>query len=138
MHTCDLLVISCIDFRFQEALRNFLNKEHRGDYDLVCLAGAAKNLVSGRDFGKEVLFDQIRISQNLHQIKKIFLVNHQNCGAYGESLTSWSPQEREVHKADLTRARDKIAELFPKLEVLLYLIEFTEEPTAGVQFTKIG
>ncbi len=138
MHTCDLLVVCCIDFRFQENLRSFLNQEHRGDYDLVCLAGAAKNLVSGSDYSQAVLFDQIGISKKLHQIKKIFLINHQNCGAYGETLTSGSRKEREVHKADLTRARDKILAVFPKLEVHLYLIEFGKGTTALAQFTKIG
>lgn len=137
MHTCDLLVICCIDFRFQEALRNFLNEKHRGDYDLVCLAGAAKNLVSGSDRSQAVLFDQIEISKKLHRIKKILLINHQNCGAYGKSLTSGSSQEKKVHKADLSKAREKIITLFPKLEVFLYFIEFTEESAAGIHFTKL-
>ena len=137
MHDCDLLVISCIDFRFQEHLRNFLEKDNKGNYDLVCLAGSAKNFISGSEADKETILKQVKISKELHHIKKVFLINHQNCGAYGSVLVSGSPGEKESHRKDLIRAKEYIIEIFPYLEVSLYFIEFETEPITTTRFAPI-
>src|SRR3989338_10273094 len=128
MHHCDLLVISCIDFRFIEHIRNFLEKDYKGNYDLVCLAGSTKNLVNATDTDKETVLKQVSISKELHHIKKIFLINHQNCGAYGSSLLSGSREEKDIHRRDLISAKEDIIKVFPDLEIYLYFIEFETEP----------
>ena len=137
MHNCDLLVISCIDFRFQEHLRNFLEKDHKGNYDLVCIAGSAKNFISGNEADKETILKQVKISQELHHIKKIFLINHQNCGAYGNALVSGSSPEKETHVKDLRSAKETIIKVFPDLEVSLYFIEFETEPITTTIFAPV-
>lgn len=137
MHKCDLLVISCIDFRFQEHLRNFLEKDYKGKYDLVCVAGSAKNFISGSGSDKETIIKQVRVSKNLHHIKRVFLINHQNCGAYGDTLTSGSQEEKEIHRKDLISAKEEINKVFPDLEVYLYFIEFKTEPIANVKFAPV-
>lgn len=137
MHDCDLLVISCIDFRFQEPLRNFLEKDYKGNYDLVCLAGSAKNFISGIEADKEFILKQVKISKELHHIKKIFLINHQNCGAYGETFASGSREEKEIHRKDLIRAKEEIKKIFTDLEVSLYFIEFETEPITTTRFAPV-
>ncbi len=137
MHNCNLLVVSCIDFRFQEHLRNFLEKDYKGNYDLVCLAGSAKNFISGGEADKETILKQVKISENLHHIKKVFLINHQNCGAYGSSIVSGSREEKEIHRKDLISAKEEIKKFFPDLEVLLYFIEFETEPITGTKFAPV-
>lgn len=134
MHKCDLLVISCIDFRFQEHLRSFLEKDYKGNYDLVCVAGSAKNFVSGSEADKETVLKQVKISKELHHIKKVFLINHQNCGAYGEAFVSGSLQEKETHVKNLITAKEEINKVFPDLEIYLYFIEFKTEPITNVKF----
>lgn len=114
-HCCQTLVLSCIDFRFQEIVRRFLkNQGLGGNYDLVCLAGAGKQLLAE---GRSVVLRQISLSSRLHQIKEVFLINHQNCGAYGEGLISGSKEEMERHRADLLKAKKVVKEEFPLLTV---------------------
>ena len=137
MHTCDLLVISCIDFRFQEHLRNFLEKDYKGNYDLVCLAGSAKNFISGSEADKETIIKQVKISKDLHHIKKVILINHQNCGAYGNDIVSGSSQEKQIHMKDLTGAKEAIIKVFSDLEVSLYFIEFKTEPLPTTIFAPV-
>lgn len=137
MHNCDLLVISCIDFRFQQHLKEFLEKDYKGNYDLICLAGAAKNFISGSQADGETIRKQVRISKELHHIKKVFLINHQNCGAYGSAIVSGSSKEKEIHRKDLIRAKEEIREVFPDLGVVLYFIEFKSEPTTGATFAPV-
>lgn len=44
-HQAEAIVITCIDFRFQEYINNWLAKNFKpGTYDRGAFAGAAKNL----------------------------------------------------------------------------------------------
>ena len=102
--TTEALVVHCIDFRFQGHLNRWLD-ENLGDghYDRVALAGGVY------DF--ETIFKQLELAVQLHKIKKVILINHENCGAYGAAGT------KERHTADLNAARKQIAAQYPALEI---------------------
>lgn len=103
-HTCDALVVTCIDFRFQDYINNWISKNiPTKSYDRVALSGGVKNL--------ETILGQLEISKKLHDIKKVILINHEDCGAYGESGTL------EKHAENLKNAAKKIKETHPDLEV---------------------
>ncbi len=105
----DAIVVHCIDFRFQKYLNDWLNENvGGGNYDRVALAGGVL------DF--ETVFAQIKIAENLHEIKKVILVNHEECGAYGAEGSI------ERHAADLRAAREKINQAFPNLHVELFYL----------------
>lgn len=109
-HTCDALVVSCIDFRFQKYIRKWLD-ENLGDktYDYVGYAGSSKDL--------KTVLKQLEISVKLHDIKQVILMHHEQCGAYGKSSTP------ENHAKDLLKARRAIKKLYPHLQVdLFYLL----------------
>jgi carbonic anhydrase len=134
-HTCEALVLTCMDFRFHTGIRKFLTQELglENSYDQVSLAGSAKDLV--RTPGHvpfESLLKQMELSSKLHEIKKVILINHQNCGAYGPSLESGTSHEFETHAGDLRSARSLIQSRFPGLKVLLFFAKldgtFTEVP----------
>ena len=100
----EALVVHCIDFRFQGALNRWLDENlGEGNYDRVALAGGVY------DF--ETVFKQLGISENLHEIKKVILINHEDCGAYGEAGT------KDRHTADLTTAQEKILFQYPALQI---------------------
>lgn len=108
-HTCKAVLVTCMDFRIQKYIEDFA-RENIGEreYDRVCWAGASK------DF--EAVFSQIELSKKLHDISEVYLMNHEDCGAYGEAGTS------EKHAEDLKSAKEKILEKYPNLEVkLLYI-----------------
>lgn len=106
-HDCDAIVITCMDFRFQKYIEEW-EKENLGDFhfDRIALGGAC--------FDFYAILKQIEISYSLHHIKKVVIINHENCGAYGEAGT----YERHVH--DLSEAERKIERLYPNLDVETY------------------
>lgn len=108
-HSCQAIVVSCMDFRLRKHLRNWTTKTiDKGGFDRVAVAGGVKNL--------GFLVDQVGLSVKLHGICEAYLINHEDCGAYGEDGTF------EKHKEDLTLARDILKQKFPKLKVVpLYL-----------------
>ncbi|MBI2020565.1 hypothetical protein HYS94_04055 [Candidatus Daviesbacteria bacterium] len=108
-HTAEALVVSCIDYRLQEAINNWISKNFSPKtFDRVALAGGVKNL--------DTIMGQIDIALRLHHIKKVILINHEDCGAYGEAGT---PQK---HAEDLRNAKAKAQEIYPELEVETYYL----------------
>lgn len=108
-HSCDALVVSCIDFRFQKYIRHWLD-ENFGEktFDYVGYAGATKDL--------ETVMKQLDISVRLHDIKHVVLMHHEECGAYGAESTP------EKHSADLLKAKEEILKKYPYLQVDLYYL----------------
>lgn len=108
-HTCDALIVSCIDFRFQKYIRNWLDTNLKDKtFDYVGYAGGSKDIAT--------IMQQLDISVRLHDIKQVVLMNHEECGAYGAESTP------ENHARDLRKAKEVILEKYPHLEVSLYYL----------------
>ena len=106
-HHCQAIIIHCIDFRFQDHLTDW-TKNLKGGFDRLSIAGAVKDL--------PYVISQIDISYRLHHVKEVYLINHEDCGAYGIEGTF------KKHKEDLIRAKKAIKDKYPELSVfLLYL-----------------
>ena len=106
-HHCEAIVVTCMDFRLQGFFEKWLNETiGPGQYDRVSYAGGVKNW--------EAIFPQIEISRRLHGIKKVVLINHEDCGAYGEE---GNPKR---HADDLRAARTKVIAVYPDLTVESY------------------
>lgn len=110
LHYCTTIVITCIDFRFQDLIENWLKEKFPPkSYDRVALGGGVKNL--------DTVLSQIDIAVKLHHIKKVVLINHEECGAYGaESI----PQK---HQQDLQKAKAEIKKQYPNLQVEIYYLK---------------
>jgi carbonic anhydrase len=108
-HTCDALVVDCMDFRLQKYIREFtdINLKNK-TFDLVSYAGSTKNL--------EIITEQIDTSVKLHQIKEVHLIHHEDCGAYGKEGTFTR------HLKDLKTAKNEILKRHPQLKVYLYYL----------------
>ena len=103
-HTCDALVVSCIDFRFQKYIRDWLDKNFSDKtFDYVGFAGGVKQL--------DTILEQLAISVRLHGIHEVILMNHEACGAYGAESTP------ENHAKDLRKAKGVIHEKYPQLHI---------------------
>lgn len=110
--TADAIIVSCIDFRFQKFIRNFIDSEFANKtYDYVGFAGGTKNL--------ETVLEQIDIAVQLHNIKQVILIHHEDCGAYGLESTP------ERHRKDLLQAKETILSKYPNLIVDLYYLRLT-------------
>lgn len=109
MHKCSGLIVTCIDFRLQDFADKFIkDKFGTKNCDRVAIAGGVK------DF--ENILNQIKISKRLHDINTVVLVNHEDCGAYGEEGT------KEKQNKDLKKAAEEIKSQIPGVEVETYYL----------------
>lgn len=117
-HKTEAILVTCIDFRLQEAINKWIEKNFAPKtFDRVALAGGVKSL--------DTIMGQIEIAHQLHHINKVVLVNHEDCGAYGEAGTT------QKHAEDLRAARTKVKEAYPDLvEIETYYLHLdgTFEP----------
>lgn len=112
-HNCEAVIVTCIDFRFQAFINSWISDNFgTKSYDRVSWAGGVKD--------QEGILKQIEISHRLHHIKKVVLINHEDCGAYGEEGTS------EKHAADLKETQQKIKNQFPDIEIDLYYLHLDQ------------
>jgi hypothetical protein len=105
------LIIHCIDYRFVSGERRFAKENSLKDsYDLIAYPGASKDI--------EKLTDAVGVSVRLHSPKKIMIVDHEDCGAFG------SDNSLETHKTSLEKAKTLLQEKFPNLPVETYIAKF--------------
>lgn len=108
-HSCEAVIVSCIDFRFQDYINKWIVEHfHPKTFDRIAFAGGVKSL--------DTILGQIEISERLHHIKKVILINHEDCGAYGDTGTT------AKHVQDLKEAKDQIKQQFPNLDVESYYL----------------
>src|SRR3989338_1765558 len=136
---CDTLVITCIDYRFAFANQEFINDTLglKDNYDHISIPGSIYNLVNPET--QALLFSKFELSVRLHLIKRIVIISHIDCGAYGGSASFGSEiAERETLITDLTNARRLLIEKYPTLEVNLYIESLAKEGDGlKVNFEKI-
>jgi hypothetical protein len=112
--TCEVVAIHCIDFRVQHFLNDWLTERFgKQNYDRVAWAGGAKDFI--------YIQDQIAIARRLHNIKKVILINHEDCGAYGPAGT------KERHVSDLSYAERMIKVQYLDIEVEKYYLHLNGE-----------
>lgn len=103
-HHADALVIHCIDLRFQESIQKFLeSKGAIGKFDRIAWPGTSKDL--------ETVLKAAEVSFRLHEPGKVVLIEHEDCGAYGED------NSESVHKEKAESLAGKLKELHPDVEV---------------------
>mgnify|MGYP006150095531 FL=1 len=83
MKKYEAMVLSCMDPRLQAKAFNYLkSKKLTGKYSSFTIAGAAIG-VTHKKFKKWHLtfWDNLETSIKLHNIKKLIVINHKDCGA---------------------------------------------------------
>jgi hypothetical protein len=146
----NVLVLSCMDLRLTDNMLNFLHFDNlHNRYDHVILAGASllctrknKNLL--RDNPKatdpiesprtsyanwrQVFYDQLHIAEALHDIKDVYIIEHQDCGAYKSFLVpkvgmSTLTLEKKWHQTFSVELANDIQKAHPKLNVHCFFID---------------
>ena len=101
---CDALVVHCMDYRLQKFLQPWITVRFGYDnFDIVSLAGSVHDY--------EMVLKYVQLAVQIHSIKIVCLINHEDCRAYGREGTY------KRHKQNLLDTAFKIHALFPDLNV---------------------
>ena len=126
------MVLSCMDPRFQPIVFNYLKKKKlSGQYSSFTIAGSAIGVTANK-FKKwhKAFWDNIETSIKLHQIKKLIVINHRDCGAAkiinGNKLFDKS-NETKIHKDSFKKIKLKFKKKYPKLKIELKLISLNKK-----------
>ena len=126
------MVLSCIDPRFQPLVYNFLKrKKLTGKFSAFTIAGGSIG-VTHKKFKKwhTTFIDNLFTSIKLHNIKKLIVVNHTDCGAakiVNKKQKFASLVEEDIHKKSFNEIKKKINKKFPKIKIDLYLISLNNK-----------
>ncbi len=136
-HLCEAAVVTCEDFRLHQRKygRNFIAdyfKRLDVDFDLITRAGCIQDLVRAQPGFDEALFRDLGVSVNLHRVKKIYVVGHEDCGAYAHFQFASRAAELAQHQRDLKDARRIIESKFGGVRVVTLFAEL--EPGSSDRF----
>jgi len=125
---CDGAILWCFDNRFELGFRKFLKRIGVLNSDPIKIAGGAKSLASPeRESDRQFVLEQIRTSIRLHGTKRVILMLHSDCGAYGGLAKGFRGDARaevEHHHAELQHAAANLAKAIPGIEVEAYFVDF--------------
>jgi carbonic anhydrase len=128
------MVLSCIDPRFQHLVHNYLKKKKLSEkYSAFTIAGAAIGVTHNK-FKKwhKTFYDNLSTSIKLHEIEKLIVINHKDCGAAkianGKKVFNII-NEKKIHKDSFSKLKKKIKKRFPRLKVDLNLMSLESKIT---------
>jgi carbonic anhydrase len=127
-YNANACVVWCFDDRFYKLLKAFGKQEGFDHIDLVKIAGGAKALAGEASPDRDFVLNQIKTSVRLHGTKRVVLMLHRDCGAYGgsKSFADADTENAELVK-QLHQAQDFVKKEFqelPEISVHAYRAEF--------------
>jgi hypothetical protein len=142
-HVCDAAVVLCEDFRLHQRTheRNVLAafvQELGCDCDVITRGGAIQDLVRPQPGFDQSLLRDLAVSVNLHKVKTIYLVNHENCGAYAHFNFTSRKLEIMQHYKDLQRAKEIVAQHFHGVKVEIRFAELDAGSGDKYKFKAVG
>jgi len=122
-YIADACVVWCFDDRFSDLLRKFTKKFKH--FDLVKIAGGAKALAGDASPERDFVLGQIKTSVRLHGTKRIALILHRDCGAYGGSKKfSDEAAEKNQQANQLFIAKQFLTNEAPGIPIDIYFADF--------------
>jgi carbonic anhydrase len=125
---CDAAIVWCFDNRFQVGFAKYLKRQGIVNSDPIKIAGGAKSLASPEhESDREFVLDQIRKSIRLHGTRRVILMLHSDCGAYGGLAGGFGGDARleaERQEEELRRAAECVRRALPAVEVEAYFVDF--------------
>jgi carbonic anhydrase len=127
-YSCDAAILWCFDNRFELGFHKFLKRIGVVHSDPIKIAGGAKCVASPqRESEREFVLEQIRTSIRLHGTKRVILMVHSDCGAYGglaDAFHGDTQAEAAHHEQELRQAAAYLSEAIPGLQIEGYFVDF--------------
>ena len=127
-YQCDAAILWCFDNRFDVGFGKFLKRIGVEHSDPIKIAGGAKCLASPeQESDREFVLEQLRKSMRLHGTRKVILMVHSDCGAYGGLADGFHGDARAEalhHHQELHRAAARLSEAIPDVEIEGYFVDF--------------
>ena len=126
------MVLSCIDPRFQPIVYKYLKKKKLvGQYSAFTIAGSSIG-VTAKKFKRwhKVFWDNFNTSIKLHNIKKLIVINHRDCGAakiINEKKEFSKINETKIHKNSFQIIKKIFKKKYPKLSIELKIISLNNK-----------
>jgi len=124
----DAVAVYCFDDRFTLMVQKFLKRLNLERVDTIRVAGGAGALASADgEIEKSFLLDQLRLSRKLHDVGRVILIAHSDCGACGglARFNHDAAAEADHHRAELSRAAACVRLAIPEVDVECYFADFT-------------
>jgi hypothetical protein len=125
---CDAAILWCFDNRFELGFRKFLKRIGVVNSDPIKVAGGAKCLASPElETDRGFVLEQIRKSMRLHGTRRVILMVHSDCGAYGGLAGGFGGDARAEaahHERELALAATSLVKAIPGVEVQGYFVDF--------------
>ncbi len=148
------IVVYCSDPRFQNAFNDFIANElhlEPGQYVPFVVGGGAGVLANPEKLPKEFKFIKDRLEmfrKNYPSIKKVILINHEDCQYYSmlrekivNFLGSFGKNINDKSREDMVLVADIFGRLLSHLSgysLDLYYAKFTDDTHSKVEFEKIN
>lgn len=127
--TAPILLLSCVDYRFQDEIMDFMEKRGALDkYDNVVIAGGSLGVdnVLYPEL-KKAFMTQLKLMKKMHDIKIVILLDHRDCGMYKlvhtEKHTHDRDSETSLHRYHLNNVRSLILSHYPDITVEMLLMD---------------
>tara|TARA_Y100000591_G_scaffold317462_1_gene327204 strand:- start:741 stop:1157 length:417 start_codon:yes stop_codon:yes gene_type:complete len=126
------MVLSCIDPRFQPIIYNYFKKKKLiGKYSMFTIAGSAIGVTANK-FKRwhKTFWDNFDTSVRLHNIKKLIVINHRDCGAakiINGKKNFTKINETKIHKNSFQKIKKIFRKKYPKLSIELKIISINSK-----------
>ena len=124
------LFIACADGRVAPSLAALQEQEGAADADRYLVPGGPL-VFTKPGTERRVALDCVRTQLDLHGIRTIYLVSHQDCSAYEKSLGGLGFDQQELLARDLRRVKALLENAFPHVEVRCFVIPWRENGEAA-------
>jgi carbonic anhydrase len=119
------LFIACADGRLGPALAALQEEVGEPDADRFLVPGGPL-VLTRPGMERRVALDCVRTQLEVHDIRTIYLVSHQDCAAYERSLGGLGFDQQELLERDLRRVKSLIENTFSGVEVRTYFVPWRE------------
>ncbi len=120
------LLIGCSDGRISTRLDALLREVGVADANRLIVPGGPLVLTrSGAE--RRVALECVREIVDVHDVRTIFLVSHQECAAYERALGGLGFDQRELLERDLRRVKTLLETTFSGVDVRSFVIPWRED-----------